>query len=507
SNTLAAHSEIMLGGLAIKLGSAEVWGTAFDPVSPSAQVRTNGSIRFSSSDGERLDSYLIVPDPATFPGYFGKAGGLGEPSLLCDLAPIEVGNRFWIDRDGDGIQDPNEAALEGVNVQLITSVGTVLSESTTDSNGNYYFSSQAGTSTASARYGISGLTSSTTGFKIRASLTQNVLSNYLVTSTNIDTSSEGDIRDSDCISSGQFAVIQFDTGRAGQNDHSLDCGFYQSVGIGDYVWFDVNRDGVQDSGEPPFEGVTVSLLNSTTSEIISTKLTDEDGYYHFTHSDGVEPNTNYKIVLNNNDDFKSTGVLFGFTLTSQNSGSNDSVDSDATLASGNPTILATAPGPNEIDNSFDFGFIVDGEAEDLGSLLTTADGSIVNLSELVLTAYKARRSAGTEGKCEIIPKGRKVKRANALHYNGWFLVSERLPQYNYAGQDLLPDTCVVKDLTDRTKRIRRIARKLRRLVKFYTRGCNTSGLQKIARAAQHAYSSVRKSLKSYPKKLTSCGEP
>ena len=50
--------------------------------------------------------------------------------------------------------------------------------------------------------------------------------------------------------------------------------------IGDRVWKDMNANGVQDSGEPNFPGVTVNLLNSS-GAVIATKTTDANGNYLF----------------------------------------------------------------------------------------------------------------------------------------------------------------------------------------------------------------------------------
>ena len=37
---------------------------------------------------------------------------------------------------------------------------------------------------------------------------------------------------------------------SGQSINSIDAGLYRYASIGDYVWQDVNSNGLQDSGEP-----------------------------------------------------------------------------------------------------------------------------------------------------------------------------------------------------------------------------------------------------------------
>ncbi|PTI95317.1 hypothetical protein BU054_13330, partial [Staphylococcus simulans] len=50
--------------------------------------------------------------------------------------------------------------------------------------------------------------------------------------------------------------------------------------IGDKVWEDSNKDGVQNSNEKGISGVTVTLTKPDGS--IETTVTDENGIYQFT---------------------------------------------------------------------------------------------------------------------------------------------------------------------------------------------------------------------------------
>ena len=51
--------------------------------------------------------------------------------------------------------------------------------------------------------------------------------------------------------------------------------------LGDFVWYDTNDNGIQDSGENGVSGVTVEL-EDTSGNILSTTTTDANGAYHFT---------------------------------------------------------------------------------------------------------------------------------------------------------------------------------------------------------------------------------
>ena len=52
-----------------------------------------------------------------------------------------IGDRVWFDNNANGIQDAGEIGISGVTVKLRNSSGTVISTTTTNSSGNYLFSS------------------------------------------------------------------------------------------------------------------------------------------------------------------------------------------------------------------------------------------------------------------------------------------------------------------------------------------------------------------------------
>ena len=66
---------------------------------------------------------------------------------------------------------------------------------------------------------------------------------------------------------------------AGENDLTSDAGLYQLASLGDYVWNDLNADGIQDAGEPGIDGVTVELYGNSTC--IAGTTTASGGLYSF----------------------------------------------------------------------------------------------------------------------------------------------------------------------------------------------------------------------------------
>ncbi len=89
--------------------------------------------------------------------------------------------------------------------------------------------------------------------------------------------------------------------------------------LGDFVWNDLDQDGIQDVGEPGVPDVTVQLFDCL-DHMIAAKLTDEFGGYLFT---GLTAGT-YRVTF-----IRPSGYKF----TIPNVGS-DSTDSDADIVTG-----------------------------------------------------------------------------------------------------------------------------------------------------------------------------
>src|SRR5262249_35576979 len=101
---------------------------------------------------------------------FGKAGSMGDMVALIAAAPIEIGNRVWLDTNGNGIQDPGGAPIPGVTGNLYApssaNPNTPIETAVTDAGGNYFFSNGPGTTTASALYNVALNTFSTYSVRI-----------------------------------------------------------------------------------------------------------------------------------------------------------------------------------------------------------------------------------------------------------------------------------------------------------------------------------------------------
>ncbi len=225
------HQETTQGGIAMALGSGEVAVAVIDP----SQYDSGGLTWFNNTTGTDTKDYELYftgnsnsPPPS---GTFSKANGLGDMEVSGSAAPIEIGNRVWLDTDGDGIQDAGETPIAGITVQLVKN-GTVIATATTDANGNYYFSSGTGSNTASAIYGISQLMPNMQYIvripNVQGGSKQAALGTNSLTTANADGTTNGDNRDSDGLLVGNNAevtVMTTDIAIAGANNHTFDFGF------------------------------------------------------------------------------------------------------------------------------------------------------------------------------------------------------------------------------------------------------------------------------------------
>jgi hypothetical protein len=98
--------------------------------------------------------------------------------------------------------------------------------------------------------------------------------------------------------------------------------------LGNYVWLDVNQDGIQDDDEEGVEGVTVKLLTpgengqcDASDAVLQTTLTDADGLYRFDNLAGGE----YCVLFVAPTDFD---------FTNANEGDDPALDSDADTQTG-----------------------------------------------------------------------------------------------------------------------------------------------------------------------------
>lgn len=233
-----------------------------------------------------------------------------------------IGDLAWLDSDADGIQDPGEPGYAGVGVELVDAALQVVATAVTDASGEYGFDVPAGE------------------YVVRFAAP----SGYQFTAT--DAGSDDSV-DSDANQVGETAGRPF---LAGVADLSVDAGLVPippppgpdpGTGvIGDFVWFDLDRDGAQDAEEPGIDDLVIQLLEDSGTVLAST-VPDAAGGYLFTGLDAGE----YRVRF-----------VTSLTPTAPDVGPDDTRDSDVDPATGTTPVVILDPA--EQDRTVDAGFLL-----------------------------------------------------------------------------------------------------------------------------------------------------
>jgi hypothetical protein len=262
-------------------------------------------------------TFTITGSTATLSNFEGIRWGLrinsgGPSNKLIGNAPqfARLGDRVFLDSNGNGIQDFGEVGLSGITVQLLDSNALPVRDSagqsittTTDNSGAYSFTVNPGI------------------YRVRF-LSPN--SAYLFSRQD---QGANDTIDSDVDSAGVSTAF---TLTSGQTNNTLDAGLYQNITIGDSVFLDSNANGIQDAGEAGLAGVTVQLLNSSNA-VVATTTTNTNGLYSFSSTPGTYK---VKILAPSN----SNPYLF----SPQDQGANDTIDSDVDAAGVSTAFILTS---------------------------------------------------------------------------------------------------------------------------------------------------------------------
>ncbi len=190
-----------------------------------------------------------------------------------------VGDRVWLDLNGDGLESAGEPGIAGVKLNLFE-VGTDTSPGTLDDvfsgstqsggNGNYAF-----TDLAPGTYYVSVVDAS-----VPSALS--LFGGTDPSATRTITASEA------------YVDLDFGYGNA-------------TAVVGDYVWSDADGDGVQDPGESGIGGVTLDLIDAADT-VVATATTKTDGSYLFAD---VAPGS-YTVAVT---DTAGALVVAGYTLS------------------------------------------------------------------------------------------------------------------------------------------------------------------------------------------------
>ena len=303
-------------------------------------------------------------------GFIGRRTDTGQYTLPSE--PVKVGtdvddimtNVFgdfvWEDSNQDGIQNLGEPGINGVRVELYKDNGDGLSNLNTDTLVNF-------TLTANGGYYLFPNLDDGDYYAVF----------YKPTAMEISLNDIGgdDMIDSDAIPSTfngfDIAISPIVTLDNLAFDLSWDLGLYDSTNgaVGDYVWHDINGNGIQDeSNLAGINGVQIYLYdNASPSSPVDSFITTNDinnnpGYFLFSK-------------VNPGDYFLELNLPSSVSYTTQGpTGSSDTSDSDFNPTTNQTETFSVTAG--NYDNSWDAGLILSGIENCTNGIDDDGDGFI-----------------------------------------------------------------------------------------------------------------------------------
>lgn len=232
--------------------------------------------------------------------------------------PASIGDSVWHDLNGNGIRESTEPGIGGGTVTLtrggsdavINGVGDTIVTTNTSSTGAYSFPGLTPGTQYRATFGLP------TGFTAASP-------RKLGTNSTVD--SDGPTSDITILGSGQ-------------NLTSIDAGFYKEVKVGNYVWNDLDMDGMQDTNETGIGSVTVNLAGTSGggAAISRSTTTAADGSYLFST---LPPGTYQVSVAASN--FSGSGSLSTYAASPTLAGADRAIDSNVNPSSTAPATLTS----------------------------------------------------------------------------------------------------------------------------------------------------------------------
>jgi serine-aspartate repeat-containing protein C/D/E len=263
------------------------------------------------------NTVVIAADTTdTTPEDFFKIQTLSVCTTACppdNTAKASLGDRVWEDKNANGIQDAGENGIAGVTVKLLNNQGQEVTSTVTNTNGNYNF-----TNLNPGDYQVQFVPP--TGY----------------TFSSQDQGSNDNLDSDANTSTGKTITTNL---VAGENDTSWDAGLYRKACLGDFVWNDANKNGIQDAGEAGISGVTVKLLDINGTQVTTT-TTNANGGYNFSN---LNPGTySVQFVAPTN-----------YSFSPANQGTDDAKDSDANVTNGTTQQVTLTSG--EFNSTLDGG--------------------------------------------------------------------------------------------------------------------------------------------------------
>ncbi|CAG0928856.1 hypothetical protein PLCT1_00847, partial [Planctomycetaceae bacterium] len=187
------------------------------------------------------------------------------------MPPSAIGDTVYWDANGNGQQDWTEIGISGVVISLTNSAAATI----------------GGVTYAPGQY-VTTTTTNSTGYYLFSGLEPTTYTVQVMPGTGALPSGATQTGDPDltmsCQNAGSLAYYCDNATtqrlRGGLSFLNADFGYQTAGVIGDFVFRDLNGNGLQDAGEPGIGGVVVT---ATLGATVITTTTDLDGYYFFSN--------------------------------------------------------------------------------------------------------------------------------------------------------------------------------------------------------------------------------
>ena len=216
--------------------------TLVDDVFPALNSDVNGTFGVGTTDT------LVV-------GYQEEKKDVDAGLIVDQNALGQINGIVWEDVNANGTREETDLLLDGVEVSLYDLDGILIDIVFTDLDGKYRFDD-----VFFGSYYIS---------------VADVINRVFVMYNGQNTEVDSDITNE--FGAGSTSIISL---FPGDTLYNIDLGYAPKISLGDFVWEDLNYNGLQDPGEPGVSGVVILLLDSF-GTLVRTTVTDESGTYVF----------------------------------------------------------------------------------------------------------------------------------------------------------------------------------------------------------------------------------
>jgi len=324
-----------------RTGAWTTYNTESHTVALNSGINTFELVADAGSQGPNVDEFYL--DICSFLSFCDK------------LQSTEIGGTIWQDDNFNGLMDEsNPNGISGIQVVAYANDNSIIATSYSDNDGEFL---------------LTGLTNGET-YRIEYIIPAALEHSAMPTPFSPENGTlVRFIEPGTCANLGLGDVVTIGN---------------TTLEIGNYVWEDTNKDGLQNASEPPIDSIIVHLYNEQ-GILVGIDTTDSNGQYYFndsiinqytSQSDiALLPDTTYYIVLLGsinsiltNNILMTNGTILQLTkkdATLLGHHNSNQIDSDGCLGSitsaisaldGLPFIEINTDSTNPIIHNLDFGF-------------------------------------------------------------------------------------------------------------------------------------------------------